>query len=164
MTLWRQEHPEQYKKQRQKYYEEHKEEILENHKLWMKKNREYYNESQREWRKNNKDKIDLYYQNRRNTQRKLLLDSIGNKCVICGFEESEGKGKLHFHEKYGKEHPYNKGIYILKHKEDFVPLCYRCHNFIHILIRNNGNINKLIELCNWIKKYEKGEVNQHDKK
>jgi len=156
-TLWRRKYPEKYEKWYKKYQEEHKRETLERIRKWRKNNKEKYNASQKRWREKNKERLKLYHKKRRLEQRKKLLEALGDNCMLCGFKESKGR-KIQFHEIYGSDHPYNKGVYILEHKDDFVPLCHKCHNFIHIFGRSDGNIDKLVELCNWVKRYTDREL------
>jgi NAD-dependent dihydropyrimidine dehydrogenase PreA subunit len=97
-----------------------------------------------------------YHSNYTKRTRKKILAILGNSCILCGFCE-EDKQRLHFHEIYGKEHKHNHGLYVLKNIKDFVPLCRKCHNFIHIFCRSNGDIEKLVTLINWIKRSERDE-------
>jgi len=80
-------------------------------------------------------------------QRAKLMDIMGNKCVICGLEQG-GTQYLHLHEINGVIHPLDKGKYVLAHKDDFVPLCKKCHNFIHTFARCKGDMAILTDLCN----------------
>jgi hypothetical protein len=150
MTLWRQAHPGKYKEYYATYYSKNRKDLLARNKKWREENKDKYNAGQRSWRKRNKPSVDAYHAKRRIDQRKKLLDSIGAECIICFFKEENGN-KLHFHEIHGDIHPYNKGSYILKHQKDFVALCSKCHHIIHIISRCNGNLNKLVELCNLAK-------------
>jgi len=83
---------------------------------YYKKNREKWNSYTREYRRKGREKI------------KAL---IGDKCIFCG------KKEIYFHEIYNKKHSrHNK--YILKHIEDFIPLCDTCHQGVHFLMRIFG--------------------------
>jgi len=54
-----------------------------------------------------------------------IKKKIGNKCLFCGF-----KGKILFHEIHGRKHNLS-AYYILEHIENFIPLCFPCHNSLH---------------------------------
>lgn len=145
------------------YYQEHKEEISEkareyhreNREKILKRQREYYRENrgellkrQREYQKKNAKKIE-----RRRLQRKKklidrLLEVIGKECYTCGSTELIG-----FHEIHGNSHPPRRNIkaffdYLMKHKEDFVPLCGKCHTIIHRIARHTKNAEKTSYLIN----------------
>lgn len=87
-------------------------------------------------RPENREKWNAYKRRRNRELRNKVIKAIGNRCVFCGVEDKyidTGKrliGYLHFHEIHGKEHDIHME-YILKHTEDFAPLCPRCHRGVH---------------------------------
>lgn len=58
---------------------------------------------------------------------------FGHTCIIC----KRSKGMICKHEKNYKEHPRDL-YYIFNHKEDFIILCTRCHQFVHVLYEQFG--------------------------
>lgn len=76
---------------------------------------------------------DKYYER----DKKKLIEFLGSNCIFCG-----SKKRVCYHQIYGKRHIDNK-YYILRHKENFVPLCFNCHTSLHRLSK--------IENINWKK-------------
>ena len=117
------------KAKRLAYYHKNRKAILEGRK--QEKVRKRKNASQRRWRRKQKNN---------------LLKIIGDECVIC-----HSKERLVFHEIYGKPHEYvnssKKTEYILRHKEDFVTMCFKCHGALHNLAKKeNVDIKHFVEL------------------
>jgi hypothetical protein len=84
----------------------------------------------------------------RRIKRKAQIEKIlGNKCLVCG----NNTRKIHYHEIHGKPHTYN-GVYIyayiIKHLEDFIPLCCRCHNVVHYLLNLGEKREEILKLLN----------------
>jgi len=144
-----------YKEYSKRYYREHQKEIL----AYQKEYREKNPEGNKNWRKQNKERFRQYMKEyykkvkgkrktKRVEHRTKLLKLIGNKCYLCN-----STSQLQFHEIHGKKHPRNFESlsyihYVMKHKEDFVTLCRKCHFAIHkiakLLTRKNSA--KVIEL------------------
>jgi len=84
-----------------------------------------------------------------------IMDITGDKCIACGKQKpipqylSGQKRRISFHEIHGKKHKDNPW-YILKHLEDFVPLCQSCHTSLHKVAKSK----KLIELLSMVKPNE----------
>lgn len=49
--------------------------------------REYIKNKSKEWNKNNKDRVNAGVKRRRMEAREKLLDYLGRKCVICGYND-----------------------------------------------------------------------------
>ena len=60
-------------------------------------------------------------------KREMIKEKLGTTCIICGKKPN----RISYHEIHGKPHDSKSITYILKHLEDFVPLCGRCHIAIH---------------------------------
>jgi hypothetical protein len=86
--------------------------------------------------------------------RKKSLEFIGDKCLLCGKKESLNN-HLILHEKSGKKHimePLSaKYEYICSHKDDFIPLCVKCHDILHKIKLKGMNITKLLKLVKKLK-------------
>lgn len=67
----------------------------------------------------------------RHIQKEILLGLVGKNCLLCS-----SRSNLVFHEIHGKRHE-DYFPYILKHKEDFVTMCKRCHLSLHLSNENN---------------------------
>lgn len=69
-------------------------------------------------------------------KRQTLISLLGSRCDLCGTEcqiiSRKQPRPLEFHEKHFRKHD-KKPSYILKHKEDFVPLDKKCHIIAHAL-------------------------------
>jgi hypothetical protein len=74
---------------------------------------------------------------------KLSVQQIlGIRCILCG----STRGRMEYHEIHGK--PHTGGFaYILKHIQDFVPLCWKCHRTIHFfnVMKDKERAKELIE-------------------
>lgn len=105
----------------------------------MKATREQQREYDKHWRNNHRKE----YNSRRLRKNREMWGKIililGDKCVGCGKQVK--KRRISFHEIYGKSHKENP-YYVLKHIEDFLPLCSHCHSSLHTVARHK----KLIEL------------------
>lgn len=74
-------------------------------------------------------------------ERLKIMDILGDSCVICG-----SKQNLQFHEIHGKNHSTSI-IFVREHKEDFVPLCGKCHRAkTRLLELDESQRTKLINL------------------
>jgi hypothetical protein len=114
--------------------------------LWRKKNQNCVSDYARDYYQTHKSyfkKKDALYQAR---GRKELMKILGNKCILCGSQK-----KLRFHEIHGKPHSTHAKD-ILKHIEDFVPICQKCHRCFHTLIKKVKDINQIIQLLKNIQK------------
>jgi len=128
------------------YYEKNKERIKkyrkEYHKKYYQENKEKLKEYARKYRKSpqGKEMLRKYFRKRRKKLKQKLIEKLGTNCAFCGkkldFKENKfGRPKFVFHEIHGKPHTCRYG-YVLKHIEDFVPLCWKCHRTIHWLGKN----------------------------
>jgi predicted HNH restriction endonuclease len=107
--------------------------------------KERRNEYMRKYMKKYKKK---YYEEKM----KEVWKEFSEKCKICNGKSR--RGRLILHEIHGKNHPKSNDInefvdYILKHKNDFVPLCRGCHAKLHWFLRHNRDlVIKLLERSN----------------
>lgn len=101
---------------------------------------------------NNRGRGRKYYNDRyRNKKRLRINQLLGSKCAICGYTytySSDNRKRLHerlfCHEIHGRKHSKNM-CYIIEHPEDFIKLCYECHQFLHHLaIITNTPIENLL--------------------
>lgn len=105
--------------------------------------KDYYKRNPDKWKSRSVSMIE--YQKKRDERiRKELFALIGKICILC----NSNPQKIIYHEIHGKPHdthPY----YILKHYQDFVPLCHKCHRTIHhylFLIKiNESKWNDLVQ-------------------
>ena len=72
-----------------------------------------------------KEKKEWYTKYRVETK-KQVVSILGIKCSIC----EKSTKKILFHEIHFKKHQINYP-FILKHLEDFIPICYKCHLVLH---------------------------------
>jgi hypothetical protein len=69
-----------------------------------------------------------------------INQKLGEKCIICG----KKIGKINCHEIHGKRHILSS-YYILTHIEDFVRLCNKCHQVLHVLSElSDSEINEIV--------------------
>ena len=128
--LWRIREKEKIKIQRHDYYEKNKKEIKNVTKTYYETHREQIFKQRKELKEKRRTELEIV---------------IGNKCIVCGSTKH-----IVFHEIHGKKHPLPRGdskrihFFMLEHKEDFVPLCFKCHSTIHYLAFQNRE--KAIEL------------------
>ena len=95
-----------------RYYQIHRETICAKRRSYMK---EKYKPRRKE----------LYHQ-----LRTRLHTVLGDTCVLCKTPRVTAKGRtVEYHEIHGKEHGKNY-YFVLAHREDFVPLCTRCHTAV----------------------------------
>lgn len=105
------------------------------------KNKEKYKEWMRKSRLKNREK----WNRERRRYRKEVAKILGKVCVICKGKWKYSK-RIEYHEIYGRKHP-TTGKYILKHIEDFVPLCGHCHKHVHWCMEYLGlSWNQIVEL------------------
>jgi hypothetical protein len=103
-------HKDKIRKSAMCYYKKHTGKVaIRGHKYYMK----------------NRIRIMEYDRKRRITMHSLFL----SECFLCNTTEASNRRSLDLHEKYGRKHSTNV-TYILKHKEDFVPLCRKCHSMV----------------------------------
>jgi predicted nucleic acid-binding Zn ribbon protein len=107
------------KKQRHEYYLKNKTQQTTKNRNWRKNNAEKFREITRKWRAKKDNEVMLIF---------------GKTCSLCGSNPKKlKKRRLVLHEIHGKSHvTYNK--YYKEHKEDFIPLCRKCHTVLHWLI------------------------------
>jgi predicted HNH restriction endonuclease len=105
--------------------------MTKDYQMVLARNRFYYHRNLLASRKYAQEK-----QKRLLSQRKSeLAEVLGNFCVLCG-----SKNHIHYHEIHGNSH-YSHTLtrkevnYRLKHKDDFVCLCRRCHLNLHRVAR-----------------------------
>jgi IS30 family transposase len=98
-----------------------------------------------EWqKKQSREKIRAIYRKYAHKKRQILLILLGSRCDLCGKECCQlipipkidmtfrKQHPLEFHEKHFNKHD-KKPSYILKHKDDFAPVCKKCHIIAHAL-------------------------------
>lgn len=84
-----------------------------------------------EWqRKQSPEKLRAISRKYAYKKRQILISLLGSRCNLCGKETKQHP--LEFHEKHFKKHD-KKPSYILKHKDDFVPIDKKCHIIAHAL-------------------------------
>jgi hypothetical protein len=92
--------------------------------------------------KSNKCKImKKIAQNKRyKSKRKTLLLTFGESCILCNFEK-----RITIHKKDGTDHKDFHNMswdeindIITNHKNDYVSVCYKCHNHTHWCMRMLG--------------------------
>lgn len=86
----------------------------------------------RSYRNRHREQLHARQRRLREKQKGLVQKLLGSECLICGSEE-----KIKYHEISGKAHQVTWS-YILKHLQDFAPLCWDCHGFLH---RKYGIVN-----------------------
>jgi len=130
---------------------------------WNKDNperrREIVNKSNRkrmdkiiQWGKDHpKQRLRTCKKNRKVTRAKIMA-IIGDFCRLCST-----KKYIVFHEINYKDHPRGPHAlwYVKNHVNDFMPLCIRCHNWVHYLYQVFGV--KLDEFLKWLKEREKND-------
>ena len=79
-----------------------------------------------EFKKDIAQKLDRWKEKKKLEVQRIL----GYKCALC----NSTKGRIEYHEIHGKRHT-ESFAYILKHIEDFVPLCWKCHRTIHFFAK-----------------------------
>jgi len=122
------------------YYYKNKERISKGKKEERRQNTnkaEKERESRRKSYHRNKKEWNEYRKNRYGILRNELLKRIGNTCIVCGL-----KRRITFHEIHGKPHGHNPDQ-ILKHIEDFIPLCYSCHATVHVFAKYRKKIGEI---------------------
>lgn len=74
------------------------------------------------------------YMRRRSAKaRAKLLKILGETCVICGgIPVNKKRSNLCFHNIHFRNHRLDPS-YVLKHIEEFVSTCSKCHNGVHFL-------------------------------
>lgn len=86
------------------------------------------------WNRNHPGKRNITIQKGQKKMRQKIIDLLGYRCALCGKDcrgyEGRSANGLQFHEKNHKPHPSCDWWYILKHLNDFIPLCHRCHMIV----------------------------------
>jgi hypothetical protein len=98
---------------------------------YLSKNKKEHNLRSKIWRDENKEKVLDMQRNWRKRKMVEIQQMFGEKCSFCG--SSPKKNRLCLHEIHGKKHSPHVQYY-LKHKEDFILICRRCHTALHFLI------------------------------
>jgi 5-methylcytosine-specific restriction endonuclease McrA len=113
----------------------------------------------REWVKRNPDKrrlLDrLFYQRhkyrlqiekrKKTNELKMKIEEVlGTNCFIC---DKVYPNRMVFHEIHCSKHPINY-YYVLKHIENFIRLCRRCHNKFHDFVTYHEKYDELRRLIN----------------
>jgi len=128
---WRQENPEKVRAYKKSYRLTH-----------LVKERE----QRRKYRLKHPEKVQKWNGKRHRRIREALDAHFSKVCFFCGIHHS-----IDLHEIHGRKHPTIdtwKGVqYILKHDEDFIPLCKFCHRGIHFCMAYLGlNWDMILEL------------------
>lgn len=80
------------------------------------------------WRKRGLKARSQFRKNSKRPKTVQTLGSIiGDKCKIC-----RSRKNIRYHEIHGNKHEHSVD-YILKHTKDFVPLCQKCHTYLHMV-------------------------------
>lgn len=87
---------------------------------------------------------------RHKKNKKLLEEKLGTECRICHNHPK----RIVYHEIHGKAHDRKSYSYQLKHLENFIPLCYKCHQILHYLFKL-GLVLKNFE--DWLEILKNGE-------
>lgn len=85
-------------------------------------------EISKRYRENHREQINKHRRERYAKLKKESQKAIGTMCRICHTEQH-----IENHEIHGKEHPYSgleQKKYLIKHPEDFIPLCKEHHQLI----------------------------------
>jgi hypothetical protein len=92
------------------------------------------------WYYANKQKSHNYYLKRRINLKNQLNSQMSQICEVCG-----GK-RFVYHEKHGKRHACSLK-YVINHKNDFIPLCRKCHYVLHYCLSRipNFDINQFVK-------------------
>lgn len=113
------------------YYEKNKERILTHYQLpKIRKHRIHY---LKKWRKENKEKIKQQRIKYFETQRLKILELLGNKCVICGFDKYKSALCIH-HKNQDLKKEDNIRFLTQFEKEDksnLMLVCFNCHQALH---------------------------------
>lgn len=87
-----------------------------------------------------------------------LREQLGDKCFLCGFKGYYGD-RMTLHEIHFKKHPIRLWYYE-KHIEDFVLLCFKCHQSVHWLHDMYSlDWSQVVFLHNWLKSTDKNWKN-----
>lgn len=151
MKEWHLKHPnfrkENYAKNREKLREKAREAYYRDREKNLRRMKKYRNrnheERKRKRRMNYATNVEKYRKYQREwskKRRKEVEKIIGTQCLICGSTK-----KVCFHEIHGKPHPHARYRYVLNHPEDFVPLCFDCHEALHryVKIKNKKKFEEL---------------------
>lgn len=134
------------------YHEKNRERKRQYHKEWYKRSRRKVLQYQKDYCSSPevKEKRRKYSRDRYNYYKQKVRNVLGTKCAICGREGIEqnklGKPFICYHEIHGKPHRCDFE-YILKHKEDFICLCWKCHRIIHRLAIDFDKLEIYIEFA-----------------
>ena len=123
--LWTKLHPEKIKNYRHKDYLKHKEHIVEKSKAWKKTHGVYLAELRHKWRVK-------------------TLETLGGKCVRCGFDDVRALQIDHIKAGGAREIGGLSSIAYFK-------------KVIASHLRHEGKYQLLCANCNWIKRYENNE-------
>ena len=116
----------------------------------MSKRYQKYKKSIMEYYRKNKKRIIqqrvAYNRKRHREFRKKLLEIFGSECLLCKSTE-----RIHLHNIYANHHERGqlnakRFQYYIEHKDEFVPLCYRCHMAIHTLGYSGANPDLICDL------------------
>jgi len=116
--------PEKLKEYHKKYYQEHKKEHDKTMRKWIINHPNFHKEYEKDNLKNAKD---------------FLFLKLGRKCVICG----KSNHRIVFHEIHGKPHKTLTYNQTKKLWENFLPLCYNCHQALHLYMLYKEKFEKL---------------------
>jgi len=93
------------------------------------------------WNRNNPKERNVTIKEGQRKMRQKVIGVLGNRCNLCGricIDEPRKANSLEFHKRDYKPHPPSYWWYILKHPDEFLPLCKKCHGVIHYLKRVFG--------------------------
>jgi hypothetical protein len=97
--------------------------------------------AQKIYRTKNRKLTNAYAEKYYKEDSEKIKEILGSLCILCGSSK-----RVCLHEIHGKRHITLK-YYILQHIEDFIPLCFNCHNSLHKMSKTkNINWKKFFEL------------------
>lgn len=113
---------------------------------WENENKEKRKKQARLWKRRNPERVRKARLKCYEKMCEKLFRLIGDKCIVCGQIRHKPHNKLEFHEKNGVNHRNeNRFKYIRKNKENFMPLCHRCHQIVHRIAEASLNIEQTLK-------------------
>ena len=139
-------HPE-CREQKREYRKEHPEQRKEYSKKYRQEHREHINEYGRKWKREHREQVGEYNRKYYEDFRQKIIKKYGSKCVRCGFSDARALQIDHVHGGGAKEVKKLSSLQFLN----------------RVLTNTNKKYQLLCANCNWIKRYENGEMNKEKK-
>lgn len=98
-----------------RYYAKNREKRLAQVKAYCKRNRAKISAREKAFEKASKLKVAQFF---------------GSKCTLCSYDGGEELKCIVMHEVHGQKHHCGYR-HVWKYKENFSPLCFKCHNMVH---------------------------------